>query len=249
MAFENILKGLQNKELMLPYLENQILADKWPEKYTVEVDSSPYYGAGDGFFHPSTHPLMGARELYYRFHPDHAAHNINEPNTLQRQMTLAMGSSIHAILQQQMLMMKMVRPQDIEVEYVIEEHHVRGRIDWIFNHPSEGPIPVECKTRTGYKFDSTTIEDMPSWDAQLSLGEYATGHTRGVLLMMESAWPYRLRELPHIRNDALLRDIFDKFDYVTEAIRVSEPPRHCCAFGSPQMTSCGSRMQCWMRET
>jgi hypothetical protein len=246
VVYENILTSLQNNELILPYLETQIMADRWPESYQVTVDSSPYYGHGDGYFHPSSHPLMGARELYYRFHPDHAHLNVEEPMTMQRQMTLAMGSSLHAVLQEMMKMINCVRDEDIEVEYVIPEHHVRGRIDWIFQHPKVGPVIVEMKTRTGYKFDKTTIADMPSWDLQMSLAEYWAGHTRGVLLMAESAWPYRLRELPHTRNDAALKEVFDKFDYVREAIAISEPPRHCCAFDSAKMTSCPSRFQCWL---
>jgi hypothetical protein len=252
MVYENIFKSLANKELILPFLENQILADKWPEKYTITIDSSPYYGleadgSPDGYFHPSTHPLMGERELYLRFHPDTRDKMLSEPNSLQRQMTLGMGSSIHGILQAQMQMIGLCPPENIEVEYIIEEHHVRGRIDWIFQHPSVGDVIVECKTRTGYKFDKTTIADMPSWDAQLSLAEYAMGKTEGVLLMMESAWPYRLRELPHVRNDVLLQQIFDKFDYVRMCLEANEPPRHCCTYGSPAMTSCDARFSCWLK--
>lgn len=247
MVYENILRSLQNKQLILPFLENQIMADKWPDSYTVEVDSSPYYGLGDGMFHPSSHPLMGARQLYYLFHPDHRANMVPEPNTLQRQMTLAMGSSLHAVLQAQMKMIGRVTDADIEVEYVIGEHNVRGRIDWIFQHPSEGPVIVEMKTRTGYKFDKTTIADMPSWNAQMSLAEYSQGHTRGVLLMAESAWPYRLRELSHTRDDKLLEEIFYKFDYVRECIAANEPPAYCCAYDSPEMSSCQARYECWLR--
>jgi homing endonuclease-like protein len=583
VVYENILRSLQNKQLVLPYLENQVMADKWPDSYDVHVDSRPYYGLTpdgrpDGYFHPSTHPLRGARELYYEFHPDHRHNMIGEQRTMQSHMTLAMGSALHAVLQAQMLMIKRVEEKDIEVEYIIEDHHVRGRIDWIFQHPTEGPLIVEMKalatdtpiatptgwstmgdlkegdevfapdgqptkvtnvspiyldrpcyrmtfkdgqsivadadhrwmvrdfcrqtdrvmttqelvdanlrsgnnyrfsvpvpealqcpevelpidpwllgmwlgdgdsnnavitcgkddlsylcdrldalgyeyqagsyaprpnvfsvyvyglraplialgllgnkhiperymkasehqrrqllaglmdsdgtigehqvsicmvkeplmrkvlqlvrslgyratwktsnhasqgivhwvkfssrwvqppfdmprkrikfeqqaacgskvnlrinaitsieptesvpvrcitvahesslylagegfvtthnTRTGYKFDKTTIEDMPSWDAQLSLAEWSQGHDRGILLMAESAWPYRLRELPHTRNDKLLEEIFYKFDYVREAIAANDPPRHCCAFDSPQMTSCPARHECWLK--
>lgn len=247
MAYENIFNQLLNKQLILPFLENQILSDKWPTSYTITIDSGPYYGKGDGYFHPSAHSLLDARELYYRLHPDHAHKMVPEPNTLQRQMTLAMGSSMHGVLQEQMRMIGMVTEENIELEYVIDEHHVRGRIDWVFDHPSEGPVVVEMKTRTGYKFDKTTIEDMPSWDAQMSLAEYSQGHKRGVLLMAETAWPYRIKELTHTRNDALLSEIFYKFDYVREAIAANEPPKHCCPMNSPQMTSCPARYECWLK--
>jgi len=69
-----VLSSLADRELLLPYFRNALLSKQWPDSYQVSIDSSPYYGAGDGYFHPSTHGLLGARELYYRFHPDHRDH-------------------------------------------------------------------------------------------------------------------------------------------------------------------------------
>lgn len=60
-AYDNILKRLESKELILPILENQMRANEWPESYQITVDSSPYYGKSDGYFHPSSHPLLHPR--------------------------------------------------------------------------------------------------------------------------------------------------------------------------------------------
>lgn len=148
-SFDNILQRLQSNELILPIFENQMMADKWPDSYTITIDSSEYYGrpggVPDGYFHPSTHALMGARELYYRFHPDTRDQIIQRPNSLQRQMTLSMGKSMHGVVQTMMKMTGLVTDENIEVEYVNEQHHLRGRIDFIVDHPTEGPVPVEMK--------------------------------------------------------------------------------------------------------
>jgi hypothetical protein len=143
--WDNILKRLANKELILPILENQMRSDTWPDRYPIWVDSSPYYGAGDGYFHPSTHPLMHPRQLYYMFHPDHRHLIEHEPFSIQREMTLSMGSALHAVVQTQMIMTGMTSEEHIEVEYINTEHHVRGRTDMVFFHPSEGPLVVELK--------------------------------------------------------------------------------------------------------
>lgn len=122
-----------------------MLSDKWPLHYDVRIDSSPYYGAGDGYFHPSTHPMMGELQLYKTFHPATRDKLVPEPNSLQRQMAFAMGSALHGVLQTQMKMCKLITDEDIEVEYVNHEHHVRGRIDWMANHPNGQRMVVEMK--------------------------------------------------------------------------------------------------------
>lgn len=254
MAFDNILKSLARSELILPILENQMRADSWPEKYQVTVDSSPYYGRGDGCFHPSTHPLLHPRQLYYMFHPDTRHLMEHEPSSMQREMTLATGSALHAVVQTQMIMSGLTTEKDIEVEFFNPDHHVRGRTDMIVHHPTEGPVPVELKTRTAYKFDCTTIEDMPSWEIQTSLAcdnlseRYDTDFTYTILIMMETGYPFRMREIRVPRNDALLKATYDKFDYVRDSIAKNVPPPFCCAYKSKEMKNCLARHACWLKE-
>lgn len=243
--YESILKRLSNKELILPYLERSIVSEKWPESYTVTIDSGAYYGHGDGYFHPSTHPLMGARQLYLMFHPSTRHLMVREPSTLQREMTLSMGSALHGVVQTQMEMAGLVTSDNIEVEYVNTEHHVRGRIDFIVDHPDGRTLPVEMKTRTHFKFNKQT-EILPSWDAQLSLALDATGHDEGVLLMVESGWPYSMKEFLVPKNVELLETIYSKFDYVRDCIENNTPPLHCCDFDSVEMKACPARFSCWL---
>jgi len=243
--YASILRSLADKDLLLPYFRNAMLAQKWPDTYQITIDSGPYYGHGDGYFHPSTHGLMGARELYYRFHPDHRDKLIHEQRSVQSEMTMAMGSALHGVVQTQFQMAGLIPgPEQCEVEYVIAEHHVRGRVDFIAHHPTEGRIPVELKTQNSRGFDmQTQIKD--SWDAQLSMGLHGTGYATGILLVLESGYPYRMKEFRVNRNDALLSQIFTKFDYVRECIAADTPPEHCCSLGSVQMQSCPARFECW----
>lgn len=248
IGFDAILQRLADRDLILPYFESGMLADDWPDEYLIKVDSSPYYGAGDGYFHPSTHPLMGERELYYHFHPDTSALMIPERNSIQRQMGFAMGSALHGVVQTQMLMCKLVTEEDIEVEYVNDEHHVRGRIDWVARHPNGTILPVEFKTRNTSRF-AWQKEPEPSWIAQLNLGLDAMDADLGILLMMESGWPYRMSEFQIKRDRRLLDEIYSKFDRVREAIAKNEPPRYCCPPDSQQMTKCPARFECWLKDT
>jgi len=245
-AFEPILKRLANRDLILPYFEAGVLSDKWPDHYDIRVDSRPYYGLGDGYFHPSTHALMGERELYYRFHPATRDLMVPERRSVTDQMTLCMGSAGHAVLQTQMQMVNLVRDEsDIEVEYRNEDHHVRGRIDWIVHHPNGMRLPTEFKTRNSFRY-TRQDEPEPAWLAQLNLGLDAMDEDLGVLLMMEAAWPWRFVEFPVHRDRKLLDMIYSKFDRVRAAIAANEPPKHCCAPDSPTMQKCAARFSCWL---
>jgi hypothetical protein len=248
MAFERtILNRLTDQELILPYFELGMLSDMWPDEYTIKVDSSPYYGAGDGYFHPSTHALMDARKLYYHFHPDTRDKLIPERPTLERQMNFAVGSALHAVVQTQMQMTGLVKSEDnIEREFIIPEHHVRGRMDFIVDHPNGQQYIVEMKTMASrlYKFNEAIL---PSWDAQLSLQEYAMEKTQGIILVMERGGSCQMREYFHHRNDVLLQEIFDKFAYVRQCIADNTPPNHCCLLDSKDMHACPARLECWLK--
>lgn len=248
VGLQHLVDSLAGRDLILPYFESSMISDSWPDEYLIRVDSKPYYGLGDGYFHPSTHPMLGERELYYRFHPDTRDKMIWERNSLQRQMTLSMGSALHAVLQTQMELADLVVPEDIEVEYVNHQHHVRGRIDWIVNHPNGQRIVVEFKTRTHFKFSR---QDQPedAWRAQINLGMDSQDCDFGIILMAESGWPYAMREF-HIRRDPLLLDsIYSKFDRVRGAIAANEPPRHCCGPDDKQtISACPARYECWLKE-
>ena len=249
VGFDAILNRLADQDLILPYFQAAVLADNWPDKYTVEVDSGPYYGAGDGYFHPSTHPLMGERELYYRFHPDTRDKMQYERNTFERQITFAIGSGVHAIVQTQMKMAGLVTDKEIEVEYTNTDHHVRGRIDWLTKHPQDGStLLVELKTRTPRKFSSQN-EPEPSWIAQVNLGLDAIDADMGILLMLEMGYPFRMTEFRIYRDQELLDGIYAKFDSVREAIANNTPPRYCCAPDSVMMKSCPARSVCWLKES
>jgi hypothetical protein len=244
--YRSIFRSLIDRDLLLPYFRNAMLGDNWPEHYIIKIDSSPYYGLGDGYFHPSTHGQLDARQLYYMFHPDHRERMVFEPRQVQDEMTLAMGSALHGVVQTQFEQAGLLKPEDVEVEYIIKEHHVRGRIDMIVDHPNGDRIPVEFKTQNSRAYDfQKDIKDI--WDMQLSMALYGTKQPYGVLLVLESGYPYRMREYRVVRNDALLTDIFAKFDYVRESIAANRPPEHCCAKGSAVMKKCPARYECWLK--
>ncbi|QIG58368.1 exonuclease [Gordonia phage Skog] len=252
-AANNIFTSLVDKNLLIPFFRNAMLGNDWPDSYSIKVDSSPYYGAGDGYFHPSTHCVTtnfnqaGARFLFYLFHEAYQGLLVFEPRDIQDEMTLAMGSALHAVVQTQFIQAGLLQEKDTEVEYVLDEHHVRGRIDMIPEVPRYGRVVTELKTQNSRAY-SFQKEVKLEWDAQLSMALEAEGEDEGVLLVLEAGHPYHMREYRVRRNDRLLHEIFDKFANVRESIQRDTPPSHCCAFGSPEMKKCPARYVCWLKD-
>lgn len=199
-------------------------------------------------FHPSTHPLMSPRQLYYMFHPETRDKMVRERRTLRSEWTLTMGSALHAGIQTQMQMVGLLRPENTEKEFIIKDHHVRGRIDMVIDHPNGNQYLCEVKTMMPklYKYCKKI---KPEWDAQMSLQEYSQGMNQGVLVLVERGDGMSMREFFHKRNDALLTEIFDKFDMVRTCVENNTPPGHCCGMpDTKEMQKCPARHICWPQE-
>jgi hypothetical protein len=223
-----------------------MLADSWPEKYSIEIESSPYYGRGDGYFHPSTHALMDERLLFFIFHPETRDKMRWPRRDLSSQLTLAMGKSLHGVVQTQFQMAGLCGPDDIEVEYINRKHHVRGRADFLVHHPNGGDYLVEMKTQNARQFyRQETLK--PEWDAQLSIALDTMGYEMGILLLVEAGYPFRMKELRVPRNDELLSQVYSKFDRVRQAIDLDLLPKPCCEINSKMMQSCPARFSCWLK--
>jgi hypothetical protein len=243
----SIMKRLSQRELLIPYLENSLTGDNWPDKYTIEVDSSPYTGTGDGWFHPSSHVLADERWLYYNLHPDFKDKLILERKTLQSALTLAMGTALHAVVQTQFKMAGLITDDGIEVFSISERHHARGSMDFRIKHPNGHKYGIEFKTQNSRSFDAEQVPK-PQWVGQLNCYMDWNSLEEGIILVMESGFPYRMKEFHIVRDPDLLSRVYNKWDRVLEAIADNNPPAFCCALGSKTMESCVHRNSCWLAQ-
>ncbi|QGJ94943.1 Cas4 family exonuclease [Gordonia phage RedWattleHog] len=282
MTLKNILNSLQSRQIVMPYLENAFHQDEWPDEYSILVDSEDYYGLtdeegvthptgpGDGYFHPSSHPLMTARELYYRYHPDLAGLVVPERRSLTSHMTLAAGTAMHAVIQTQLYMAgilmrgetdedfewtpqpenpdvvgRWVKKNPYEWEYINRRHMVRGRMDGRLRHP-QGEIGFEFKSQNSRAFRFQDVEK-DEWKYQTNLGLDACGLDRGVVLVMELGYPFNFKEFPITRNTTLLDEVYGKFDYVRECVANNTPPRCEHSYLSPKAKNCPVGHLCYQQ--
>lgn len=262
-GFKSILNKLQDRKIITPYLDLAITSGKWPDRYTITIDSRPYYGLKedgtiDGYFHPSTHSQMGARLLWYMVHPEYWDKLEREPHSVQEEMTFAMGSALHGVVQTQFQMLGLCAPNDeegwspdVEVEYTNDTHNLKGRNDFTVHHPDRGVIPVELKTRNvrGFAKLDSTVESMEmSWRYQLSLALANLGYDFGILLVLQAGWPYRYEEIPYPVEMDLVDQAYGRFDEAAAGLAVDIPPVHCCSYGSSTMKSCPARFVCYLKD-
>ena len=239
-----LLDKLASKEILIPHIEQTMLSDKWPDSYTVEIDSSPYYGqttpdgeileigSGDGYFHPSSHSLACQRDLYVAFHPrlQHLRPKLRKD--LAFYMTVNYGTAIHSMMQTQLEMCGLLVPGTVEYEYVCDHHNVRGRIDAVVQPPGHGEVVLDIKTinSRGFSFLQSHTPKL-EWEAQVNLGMDHYKVDRGLILAVEAGYPWGLKEVTIKKNPELLDSIYGKWEKVTEAIKRDTPLDCLCQKG------------------
>ena len=130
MAYASALfKSLAAKQVIAPYVQSVMMQDTWPE--SIRRPSDPYYHDShtDDYFHPSTHALYGERALYEMLHPERRKQLEPKGKTFEDVMTPLMGSMMHSILQQKLVLAGLVGPEDIEIPLIDEDRHWKGHAD------------------------------------------------------------------------------------------------------------------------
>lgn len=245
VGLDAMMASMGRKQLIVPYLEAMMASPKWPRLKGLDLHERPRSGLD--YFHPSTHPLMSERELYYRFHPEYR-HLVEEEEPSRRQrFTFDVGAVVGALIEQYLVQVGLVASDDdLEVRFADHEHRVSGRADAIITHPTEGRIVVEVKTQNAKSY-AVQRAIKASWEAQLQLTMAGLGMDRGILLLCELGYPYDMKEFPQEANPALVSRLHDKFDRVMQAIATNTPPADCCKRGTA-VKRCAARNLCFPQE-
>lgn len=225
MIGTRLLDSLGRGELLVPYLEKSILSDNWPDHYIVEVDSGPYRGLGDKYFHPSSECLPSAKALYEAKAP---AYGLGEVKPQHRSMGLEMAASIgktyHAILQTQLIQAGLAKPENIEREVHNHEVYGRGYVDGIIDHPSGETFLLDIKTKTSSTFMRMSAPQK-EWVYQMNAYMHWLGLKRCIILMVQTEYPYRMKEFIIKSTPELLDPVYEKWAWVTHLLENELPFR------------------------
>lgn len=247
-----VLKTLQmlgSRQVIVPHLESSLMSENWPDSYTVEIDSSPYYGTGDGYFHPSSHCLPSAYYLWHQLNPDAPSLPEQWPKTVEGQLSLAMGTALHAITETQMIMCGLVKDKSrCEVEFVSERHHGRGHMDFVIDeHPNGKTYPVEFKTQNSRAFYDET-RPKRSWVYQLNCYMDWGHFQQGVVLVATNGAPFSYKEFAIEPQKGLLTPVYQKWEYVYQCLKEDREPEKCCEQAGLESHQCPRGEVCWTLE-
>lgn len=228
----------------------------------------------DGWFHPSTHPLMDERELYYYLlNPDDL---VSEPLDPHGTMAITQGHFWHELIGQVLGLAGVLITHDSEgAKRVIESGGIpvqgdggsQSGVEWHFRHvptQSRGNVDgllegevYEFKTideRIAAKFPRTAVDSIelvdayrdrkPEYYAQAQEYMRITGYRRHRTLLLSLAYPFPMREIVMTYNEDYALGTAYKYERVLEAIDRDRDPDPCCSIGSSRAKSCFARQVC-----
>lgn len=240
----SLFQKLSQEQLLTPYVENAFESDTWPEDF-LSLDMRPHDSWTDDYFHPSTHTKGEPRYLYYQLHPEHRKNLIPWRPSMSIKLSMLMGSFCHVVIQQKLLSSGMCTTEDIEVPLLNERLHARGHLDIRVRHPLKGTtLPVDIKTANPQAYEY--MKAVP-WDYEAQLQCYMDwmGLDEGLIFVQMMGYPWSQKEFRIFRDEAILKEVYDKWILVREHIAMNTPPpKTCCGWDSSTMKSCGSQIPC-----
>lgn len=257
-SFRRTMNGAAMGEVFIPVIRAYLYDPKFPSMQ-VQIDGWTAKPP-DGYFHPSTHPLMDERVLYhYLAEPERLQLEVFDPTSV---MAVTQGSFWHEFIQTCGIHAGLLlpNPKPSPKRHIAEwgwEHREtlsRGHSDGLTNPKVffreeifEFKSMREPKMRKLPKLpvDHPDLAEafkvlVPDYYAQAQEYLRISGRDwwRGVILAME--WPYEMREIV-IRADPFFQSqIAEKYRRVIQAAADGRPPASCCQ----DFAGCPARGMC-----
>jgi hypothetical protein len=245
-AFRRTISAVGNGELLVPLFRSAVADPKF-KGFTIKVDGHDVREP-DGWFHPSTHPTVDERHLYYYLaHPEGARPEYADPSFV---LAVTQGSFWHDFIQNVLLHVGAIeRNPDpkpgmnpAEWGWAHEETRSRGHSDGIVSASISGQREIleiksmnanrQRKIPQGPPDSPEVIEAFKALD----LGYYAQGQEymrisglrrwRAIFIAIE--YPYPMREVVMDYNPFFAGEIAMKYERVIQAVADQRPPGHPC---------------------
>jgi hypothetical protein len=251
--------------VLAPRVHHYVAPGRFPRNTKVILPGGDPDRAPDGWFHPSTHPTMPARKLYYYLaRPDRWE---PEPWSYAGRMSVTMGTLVHGIVQMALedlgvLQMpqgtcpccgRLYGPGEDEcgepgvADPVLKR---RGHMDGIVITPALGMTGLDIKTIN--HFSAGKIPDGPDQPETLQwlktkhpyyygqMQDYMamSGLRKKIMLFIGMGLPWIMKEVHVPYDEAYVVALEAKYRLVREAVANGTPPDFCCAAGSKESKSC-----------
>lgn len=261
-AFRRVAEMISQDLVVVPLVESALRAGKFPEYFTVTFRDEGRERKPDGWFHPSTHPMWGERQLfYYLTRPDEL---VPEEIEYQNRMAMLMGTAVHAFIQVVMIAAGiLIKPHGTCVacgrEHGTKKNqcHEWGAIDRELGRRGhvDGLLEVSVWKWGRGLFEFKSIGDKATiglqhhdveWLKKKKPGYYAqvqdyldmTGMQKAIIIFAILGFPWRLVEIEVPYDEAFMIGLRGKYRRVREAVAADEIPDPCCAPRSKESKVC-----------
>jgi hypothetical protein len=272
-AFRRMADMVDTKLVLKPLVESYLMEARFPDKFDVTFHKAGVARKPDDWFHPSTHPLWEARQLFYYL----TAPDLMEVETLsyESRMAITMGTAVHGFVEMCIrdagYMLPLVgtcpaceRPHGTKKgqcdEYGVRDDSVgvRGHMDGALKLALSGvrwqaahPGVLEFKTSNPNKARGLVDNDLdmfrekwPQYYAQVQDYLEASGMRQAIVLIAVLGFPWKLIEIQVEYDPAFVFDLRRKYSLVRDHQKMGTPPDACCAPMSKQAKSCPARAAC-----
>jgi hypothetical protein len=249
--FRRLLKGVSKGEVLVPLIRDALEAADFPA-FTIEV-SPPTERPPDGWFHPSTHPMMAERVLSYYLKGQWT----REDRMAESTIALIQGTFWHEFIAHVGAHAGVFERTEVYVED--KATRARGRFDWFVRlSSSQEPEVGELKTMRSRKIDlfpsgapddevvvESFMERFPTYYAQAQEYMRLSGlrRWRGVFVGLE--YPFSMQEVALAYDPRFAARTRDKYLRVLEASKEGRDLPFCCTGGATAQ-ACGARGACPM---
>lgn len=248
-------RGAQvNKDqVLIPLIENSVQQCAFPTNFTVRLRSYAAKREPDGWFHPSTHPTMDERQLYYYLaHPD----KWDEPEfEYGPRMSVLVGTVMHEVVQAVMIKMGLLIPPKGTCvccgkphgkgkgkcdEWGVRDDLLkrRGHMDGLLDLPGwcePGGAIFDLKTCAPPVIRGIENHDLdlfkakwPKYYGQAQEYMACTGKTKALILFLAMSEGWQMREFTIPRDDLYIARLEAKYKAVLTYVEMGTPPPVAC---------------------
>jgi hypothetical protein len=211
--------------ILVPHIEAYQQRGKYPPKWDIEIRN---YKPSDGYFHPSSDAFTPPRQLWLKMQ----GRLIQPKVTPALRRTFDCGHMWHGYLQAMLIEMGFVTPENVERHITHKIKTDQGEVigsgtgDLVdVQIPGHGSWLVDIKTMNKIEFERGAHEfTLLKWRAQVGCYMDWFGADRALVLAICKDSPHQMREYQIQKDDALLREIYDRWAYVAACLRTNTEP-------------------------
>lgn len=255
-GFDQVIKSNETGSVLAPVLYSYLIQGRLPDPLKVKVRGGTGDRPPDGWFHPSSHPLLTSRQLYYYLVDPDAWRP--KPFDYTIKMSALIGSLVHEIIEtalQDLGFLMIPRgtcascgmPQPLkckEFGAVDAEAGTRGHLDGQLN--IEGVVSgFEFKTCHPNVLSRVPENDLeafktkwPYYFSQVQEYMRMTGLRLFTVLFWSMGNPWEMKEFQVPFDPEYSGSVRAKYLEARRAVEMGSPPPPCCSPGSPTAKSC-----------